>query len=925
MEEATEDKANNSNNNGGEKIYCPAPSPVKIVPKRPFPTSHFARGYRMETDGESSELARPSAYHNNVGPFRSRSSNSSSAYNNSASTTTTTTTTTTSTSCFASSAYANAGKVRRRAYSAVGASGATAGATALTLHKLPVTYGDGSARRLQDLVHSGSNPSLMDAQSTGPRNWTREFQEILLRPLLERGTELQRLCDDFVATAKQYGEVIIRERHLPYHQKTIKPLEGKGLAGGEKYQVANIFFKFAVNKDDSLYPSDRFAMKVAGHELKGLTALVSCGMILGLSFPLLALIDWRGYRLIATSALPISEETIVYGSCDGGNSVHKKSEEMNNLMEKIAKVLNLKGHYTGLGEFKEWLHGPCDIEGHQGKDGKFYVVDTARIWPCETPDCSVKGGFLFKLLRGEFVSKYGAPLSSDAFTAFGEHDAEVHNAEVQEATRHLFHHVIPEFSAQLPSFKSSLGFTGTHLIEELHRAGINVRHIGRVRARVEDQWSKELLLLEIVSRVLKNELRAEMRSMQGSEEAEYRDLVVAFFNFVFGCGPHSSGFWRTDVKRLIKEQFPQGISPTEEHTEHDLRKNVKMEALYLRLQHLAGVVFHPGLSLCCCEMVHHSPPFTPNFLPEILVKAKHMYAIPRIEADALAELARTKNGQEAIQLYGLSAEAYAHALQLKPDDACVLRNLATVCAELAVLRAQQHGRSAMAEVDRLFAEAYDKLSVCLRLDRNDHKALDRWANALCDHATVLLSLLPGEYTRPSQLLSVAAQRYKAAFRLQPHNRNVLFNWGNSLRKHAHIYENLANVRDSENLLREAMTKYQTCTRLPREKKRDTLIIDTLINWGCALLALSRLEVDKEVATCHVENAKKQFLRAAAVIKCEGLFERDNQQKQSYHAILSYNMAYIAALHADPATATAILRKALPVTTPEHSLMHDGLK
>lgn len=194
----------------------------------------------------------------------------------------------------------------------------------------------------------------MEPQTAAPRNWTKEFQEILLRPVLERGTELQKLCDEFVATAKQFGEVIIRERNLPYHQKTIKPLRGKGLAGGEKYQVANIFFKFAVNKDGSLYPSDRFAMKVAGtsidpsfflsvahgegvfayiptlspvgHELKGLTALVSCGMILGLSFPLLALIDWRGYRLIATSALPISEDTIVYGSCDGGNSVHKKSE-----------------------------------------------------------------------------------------------------------------------------------------------------------------------------------------------------------------------------------------------------------------------------------------------------------------------------------------------------------------------------------------------------------------------------------------------------------------------------------------------------------------------------------------------------------------------------------------------------------------------
>jgi hypothetical protein len=38
-----------------------------------------------------------------------------------------------------------------------------------------------------------------------------------------------------------------------------------------------------------------------------------------------------------------------------------------------------------------------------------------------------------------------------------------------------------------------------------------------VRARVNDTWSQELLLLEIVARVLKNELRAEMRVMQGSE------------------------------------------------------------------------------------------------------------------------------------------------------------------------------------------------------------------------------------------------------------------------------------------------------------------------------------------------------------------------------------------------------------------------
>lgn len=244
-----------------------------------------------------------------------------------------------------------------------------------------------------------------------------------------------------------------------------------------------------------------------------------------------------------------------------------------------------------------------------------------------------------------------------------------------------------------------------------------------------------------------------------------------------------------------------------------------------------------------------------------------------------------------------------------------MRNLATVFAELAVLRAQQ-GSAALSEVDHLFNEAYDKLSVCLRLDRNDHKALDRWGNALCEHAMSLLSLLPTDYARPGQLLGTAAQRYKAAHRLQPQNRNVLYNWGNGLRKHARIQEALDNLRDAENLLREAIAKYEACTRLPREKKRDTLIVDALINWGCALLALSRIEAHTDraaEAAADVENAKKQFLRAAAVIKCEGLFESDGKQKQSYHAILAYNVACIAALQKDLPAAAATLRKALPAT------------
>jgi hypothetical protein len=47
---------------------------------------------------------------------------------------------------------------------------------------------------------------------------------------------------------------------------------------------------------------DEKAMKAASHDLKGLVYYSSCG-VAGLSYPLMSLIDYLGYRLIAMSIL----------------------------------------------------------------------------------------------------------------------------------------------------------------------------------------------------------------------------------------------------------------------------------------------------------------------------------------------------------------------------------------------------------------------------------------------------------------------------------------------------------------------------------------------------------------------------------------------------------------------------------------------
>ncbi len=75
------------------------------------------------------------------------------------------------------------------------------------------------------------------------------------------------------------------------------------------------------------------------------------------------------------SILPISKDTICYGSNDAGQKVLSSIPEHNASMEAAAKKLNIKGHYCGMNS-KTFLYGPCDIEGHVGYDNRFYVIGT---------------------------------------------------------------------------------------------------------------------------------------------------------------------------------------------------------------------------------------------------------------------------------------------------------------------------------------------------------------------------------------------------------------------------------------------------------------------------------------------------------------------------------------------------------------------
>ena len=66
----------------------------------------------------------------------------------------------------------------------------------------------------------------------------------------------------------------------------------------------------------------------------------------------------------------------MYGSCDGGRTIRAESHEMNSKMALAAKILNIKGEYVQNADRTQrvFLHASCDVEGHLGRDGRYYIV-----------------------------------------------------------------------------------------------------------------------------------------------------------------------------------------------------------------------------------------------------------------------------------------------------------------------------------------------------------------------------------------------------------------------------------------------------------------------------------------------------------------------------------------------------------------------
>src|SRR5690606_28284939 len=80
------------------------------------------------------------------------------------------------------------------------------------------------------------------------KDWNSEFHALLREPdSMMKFEHLAQLAQDFAYCAETYGKIIISEMMIPDDRKTIKPTALGGIAGGQKYLVQGILFKFSLD------------------------------------------------------------------------------------------------------------------------------------------------------------------------------------------------------------------------------------------------------------------------------------------------------------------------------------------------------------------------------------------------------------------------------------------------------------------------------------------------------------------------------------------------------------------------------------------------------------------------------------------------------------------------------------------------------
>ena len=231
-------------------------------------------------------------------------------------------------------------------------------------------------------------------------------------------------------------------------------------------------------------------------------------------------------------------------------------------------------------------------------------------------------------------------------------------------------------------------------------------------------------------------------------------------------------------------------------------------------------------------------------------------------------LAKTKEGKEAEELYNQAFEKYQKSIAIKPDKHDAFYNWGNYLGNLAKTK---EGK----EAEELYNQAFEKYQKSIAIKPDKHDAFYNWGNYLGNLAKTK------EGKEAEELYNQAFEKYQKSIAIKPDKHDAFNNWGNYL-------GNLAKTKEgeeAEELYNQAFEKYQKAIAI----KPD--IHDAFNNWGNYLGNLAKTKEGKEAEELY----NQAFEKLEKGIKLGGS---------------GYNLSCIHALKSDKGNALSYLNKSL---------------
>ena len=378
-------------------------------------------------------------------------------------------------------------------------------------------------KRLQDREH------IVEITSNDRTAWNRRLTHCHTLPeandqeIFAKYSEMAALFHDFKHCAQVYAKTIVNELFL--EGKSLQPCswEETDQKNGEntmlqrprgllthdrrkkrpKWVVSNIRFKVAQDEHGVYNGDTDAAAKAFGADLRHSIAYIKC-YVPNLVVPMMCLVDYRGYRVQCTAIVPLQvkrvdemgevrsvSERLVLGSRDRGVHIFNDDSDLKEKMLVACQRLNLAEHTVKGADdlIAKTITVGTDMRGYLGADERHYLTSFRRAFPPEHPKCTPHlrpetrdMSIFWRFLRPQFVKRNPSPLSPDALTLYTQDmtDSDQHDRNVEAATRRLVNELIPEYAEEI-SRRTKAHVGKMDITFEMHRLGMNLRHMGLLR------------------------------------------------------------------------------------------------------------------------------------------------------------------------------------------------------------------------------------------------------------------------------------------------------------------------------------------------------------------------------------------------------------------------------------------------------------